>query len=85
MKIFLTMIAMATVAAVVGQGPKLTAKTYNSGFSIAHDTYNAIDVASDGNVYYVLSSQSIDTGGQMYSFNPRTGKIRHCNCSHFWA
>lgn len=55
---------------------KLPAKTYNSGFSIAHDTYNAISVASDGNVYYVLSSQSIDTGGIMYSFNPKTGKVK---------
>jgi hypothetical protein len=60
------------------QEKKLTAKTYNSGFSISHDSYNSISVASDGRVYYVLSSQSIDTGGQMYSFDPGTGKIRHC-------
>ena len=62
-----------------GASPKtLTAKVYNSGFDIAHDTYNAIDVASDGKVYYVLSSQSIDTGGQMFSFDPKTGKPNHC-------
>src|SRR6185437_965281 len=69
----------AALAQDGGTPPKtLTAKVYNSGFDIAHDTYNAIDVASDGKVYYVLSSQSIDTGGQMYSFDPRTGKISHC-------
>jgi len=67
MKLIFTMAAIATAAMGLAQGPALTAKTFNSGFSIAHDTYNAIDVASDGNVYYVLSSQSIDTGGQMYS------------------
>lgn len=61
-----------------GYGQKLIAKTYNSGFSIAHDTYNGISVASDGRIFYVLSSQSVDTGGQMYSFDPRTGRIRHC-------
>jgi len=61
-----------------GMSKKLTAKTYNSGFAIAHDTYNAISAASDGRIYYVLSSQSIDTGGQMYSFDPATGKVRHC-------
>lgn len=61
-----------------GYGQKLIAKTYNSGFSIAHDTYNGISVASDGRIFYVLSSQSIDTGGQMYAFDPRTGKITHC-------
>jgi len=73
---------MLTILMTAGfaQGPskKLQAKTYNSGFDIAHDTYNAISSASDGKIYYVLSSQSIDTGGQMYAFDPRTGKVRHC-------
>ncbi|MBN9381183.1 MAG: hypothetical protein J0H74_10470 [Chitinophagaceae bacterium] len=61
-----------------GDLKKLTARTYNSGFAIGHDTYNAISAASDGKIYYVLSSQSIDTGGQMYSFDPGTGRIHHC-------
>ena len=71
---------MLMMTAGFAQGPsrKLLAKTYNSGFDIAHDTYNAISSASDGKIYYVLSSQSIDTGGQMYSFDPRTGKVHHC-------
>lgn len=56
----------------------LTANTYNSGFSIAHDTYNGMSAASDGRIYYVLSSQSIDTGGKMYSFDPLTKKIKLC-------
>lgn len=56
---------------------KLTATTYNSGFSLAHDTYNGMGVGSDGKIYYVLSSQSIDEGGQMYSFDPKTHKIQH--------
>lgn len=60
------------------QQQRLSATTYNSGFPLAHDTYNAISVAGNGKVYYVLSSQSIDTGGQMYSFDPRTGKISFC-------
>jgi hypothetical protein len=54
---------------------ELIARTFNSGFSKAHDTYNAISVASDGNVYYVLSSDSIDVGGMMYVYNPVTDKI----------
>lgn len=61
-----------------GFSQKLIARTYNSGFSLGHDTYNAISTASDGRIFYVLSSQSIDTGGQMYSFNPHTGIIKHC-------
>jgi len=55
----------------------LVAKTYNSGFALAHDTYNGLSAASDGNIYYVLCSQSIDEGGQMYSFNPKTDKVKH--------
>jgi hypothetical protein len=48
----------------------LIAKHYYSGFDLAHDTYNAISPASDGKIYYVLSSPSIDIGGQMYSYDP---------------
>ncbi len=55
----------------------LVARTYNSGFDLAHDTYNAISAASDGKIYYVLSSASIDVGGQMYCYNPATDKIQH--------
>ncbi|HQT21567.1 hypothetical protein [Daejeonella sp.] len=52
----------------------LAATTYNSGFQEAHDTYNALSAASDGNIYYVLSSDQIHVGGKMYLYNPRTDK-----------
>ena len=52
----------------------LVAKHYYSGFPLAHDTYNAITEASDGKIYYVLSSQEINVGGQMYSYDPQTDK-----------
>lgn len=48
----------------------LTATTYNSGFSRAHDTYNGISAASDGKIYYVLSSDRVDVGGKMYLYDP---------------
>lgn len=50
----------------------LIAKKYYSGFSKAHDTYNAISAASDGRIYYVLSSDSVETGGKMYRYDPLT-------------
>jgi len=80
MKILTGILFVLAVTGGFAQGTsnKLVARTYNSGFTIAHDTYNAISAASDGKIYYVLSSQSIDTGGQMYSFDPRTGRIHHC-------
>jgi hypothetical protein len=56
---------------------KLSATTFDSGFAQAHDTYNGISSASDGNIYYVLSSEKIDLAAQMYSYDPRTDKIRH--------
>lgn len=48
----------------------LTAKKYYSGFELAHDTYNALTMASDGKIYYILCSQSIDRGGQFYCYDP---------------
>jgi hypothetical protein len=67
----------ASSSAPANEGRRLSARTYNSGFPQAHDTYNGMGVASDGNVYYVLSSESIDVGAQMYVFNPRNRSIRH--------
>jgi len=56
---------------------KLIATVHNSGFENAHDTYNGISSASDGKIYYVLNSHLIDVAGQMFSFDPKTGKIEH--------
>ena len=57
--------------------PRLSATIYDSGFPLAHDSYNGIGSASDGKIYYVLSSQDLDTGAQIYSFDPSTEKIQH--------
>ena len=54
----------------------LVAKHYYSGFDLANNTYNAISPASDGKIYYVLSSKSIDEGGKMYVYNPETDQIK---------
>jgi hypothetical protein len=48
----------------------LIAKTYNSGFIQAHDTYNALSAASDGKIYYILSSDKIEFAGKMYVYDP---------------
>lgn len=55
----------------------LIARSFDSGFQDAHDTYNAMSMASDGSLYYVLSSDKIDVGGQMFRFNPSTEEIKH--------
>ncbi len=60
---------------------KLIVNTYDSGFREKnprdHKTYNGISCASDGKIYYVLKSASIDEGAQMYSFDPKADKITH--------
>ncbi len=56
---------------------KLIARTFDSGFALSHDTYNGMGCASDGKIYYVLSSESHETGAQMYVYNPADGKIKH--------
>ncbi|MDR2140114.1 MAG: hypothetical protein LBP50_11290 [Tannerella sp.] len=63
-------------AVAPGAGQSLTAKHYYSGFADAHDTYNAISAASDGKIYYVLSSARHDTGGQFYAYDPQTDRTR---------
>ena len=55
----------------------LQAHFYDSGFPLADDNYNACFRASNGKVYYVLCSGSVDTGAQMYAFDPAEGKITH--------
>ncbi|MGA0559655.1 hypothetical protein ACO2Q8_23545 [Larkinella sp. VNQ87] len=52
----------------------LLATPHYSGFALAHDTYNAITAASDGQIYYVLCSESPTEGGKMYRYNPATGR-----------
>jgi hypothetical protein len=56
---------------------KLAARSLDSGFALAHTTFNGMLAASDGKVYYVLCSESVDTGAQMYSYDPATDQIRH--------
>ncbi len=54
-------------------GKSLIAKRYFSGFGKAHDTYNAISAASDGKIYYVLSSNSLESG-QIHRYDPETDR-----------
>ncbi len=53
----------------------MIARRYFSGFDEAHDTYNAISEASDGRIYYVLSSTRHDVGGKMYVYDPATDQV----------
>ncbi|HLR31670.1 MAG TPA: hypothetical protein VK074_04235, partial [Fodinibius sp.] len=55
----------------------LIAQPYYSGFPGAHDTYNALSTASDGKVYYVLSSEDIEEGGQFYVYDPAKDTISY--------
>jgi hypothetical protein len=59
------------------QQSTLIANRYFSGFDFAHDTYNALSAASDGKIYYVLSSQLLETGGQVCVYDPETDETTH--------
>ena len=59
----------------MNQAP-LIASCFDSGFFEAHDTYNAMSVASDGRLYYVLSSDKFDVAGQMFRFDPIKVEIK---------
>ncbi|MFV0606776.1 MAG: hypothetical protein ACK5NK_13145 [Niabella sp.] len=55
---------------------KIIAGTFYSGFMDAHDTYNAITSASDGKIYYVLSSDKHNVAGRIYCYNPSNNTIK---------
>lgn len=63
------------VASVASAQNKLVARTFNSGFAQAHDTYNGMGTGSDGKIYYVLSSQLHDIGAKMFCYDPVADKI----------
>lgn len=73
----LTCCSFSADQAIAGVLPPLTAAIHDSGHDMNHDTWNGMGVGSDGRIYYVLCSESVDRGAQMFSFDPPTGRIRH--------
>jgi hypothetical protein len=59
-----------------GQAKALMAEAHNSGFPLAHDTYNGLSAASDGRIYYVLSTERFDAAARVFVFDPTIGKIQ---------
>src|ERR1700675_4325521 len=55
---------------------RLSAESFDSGFAKGHATFNGMLAASDGKIYYVLCAESIDTGAQMFSYDPATNRIQ---------
>ena len=78
--IFLSIGTLCHGRAAMAQIPapkRLIARGFDSGFELSNGTFNGMLAASDGKIYYVLCAQNIDTGAQMYSYNPATDKIEH--------
>jgi hypothetical protein len=69
---------MGTAATTGAQRPvaSLTARIHDSGFELAHDTYNGMLAASDGRIYYVLCSESLDVGAKMFVYDPARNTVR---------
>lgn len=74
--LFVNMITNSYAQDAPKSNSSLVAKHYYSGFDLAHDTYNAISSASDGKIYYVLSSNQIDEAGKVYVFDPATDQTK---------
>jgi hypothetical protein len=73
----LTAVVRAGSETAATPSSRLIARVYDSGFADAHDTYNGIGAASDGRIYYVLSSERHDVAGQMFVLDPASGRPRH--------
>jgi hypothetical protein len=70
-------LALLLLAFCLPAKAKLVARIHDSGFDLAHDTYNGMGTAGDGRIFYVLSSERFDVGAQMYCYDPATDKIEH--------
>jgi hypothetical protein len=68
--------AVPPAAAPEATPGKLTAQIIDSGFADAHDSYNAMGTASDGRIFYVLSSEKVNEGAQMFSYDPASGAVK---------
>lgn len=71
------LVAACCLVRPIDADPRLIAESFDSGFAQAHATFNGMLAASDGKIYYVLCSEVIDTGAQMFSYDPASGRIRH--------
>lgn len=77
MLLLLVIVLTITCGAVQAQGDRLIARIHDSGFPLAHDTYNGMGTGSDGKIYYVLCAESYKVGAQMYSYDPQANRIQH--------
>lgn len=71
------LLAVCSLIRPVQADSRLSAEAFDSGFVQAHATFNGMLAASDGKIYYVLCAEKIDTGAQMYSYDPATHRIQH--------
>lgn len=53
----------------------LVATSYNTGFSLAGNTWNSLSVVSNEKIYYSFSTTNVDQGAQMYALDPATNEI----------
>ncbi len=68
-------LTLALAAPAFADEPRLTAVIHDSKFPPGHDTFNGLSSASDGRIYYVLSSDKIDIPSRMFVFDPATQAI----------
>lgn len=53
----------------------IIAKLHPSGFDLSDSNFYSLNVLSDGNVYYTLSSHNVDTHGRIYRYSQETDKV----------
>jgi len=63
------------LTAVTGGPLAFAARIFNSNFAQASLTYHALSIASDGCVYYALTSDTFDQGARMFRYDPLADKI----------
>jgi len=53
----------------------IPAQLHASGFEKSDSNFYSLSMASDGNLYYVLSSHDLNTHGRVYRYEPSADRV----------
>jgi len=54
----------------------LVARSHNSDFEMGGTSWVSVSAASDGKIYYTISTSNVDQGARMYVHDPETGETK---------
>jgi hypothetical protein len=63
--------------AILSKSNGLVARSHNSDFEMGGTSWVSTSAASDGKIYYTISTSDVDQGARIYVHNPKTGETKY--------